>query len=185
MKQMFLHICCAPCVCFVAKKLKSEEYTVTGFLYNPNIHPYLEYQRRMMTLGYYAVEMKLPLIWGEKYALEKWIEKSGAECRDKEARCLNCYRLRLEETAKIAKEKKFDSFSTTLLYSKFQKHNLIKRIGQELSDKYRVNFYYEDFRLGWKEGIEISKKMSLYRQQYCGCIFSEKERFLEDKKRNK
>lgn len=177
MKRILLHICCASCACFVVNKLKKKMYEVVGFWYNPNIHPYLEYQKRMMSLGYYALEVKLPLIWERSYALEEWMEKVGSEYRNKEARCLSCYRLRLEKTVKRAKEKKFDAFSTTLLYSKFQKHNSIKEICKELSDNYSIEFCYDDLRLGWKEGIEISKKMNLYRQQYCGCIFSEKERF--------
>ena len=94
------------------------------------------------------------------------------------ARCSYCYFSRLEATAQAAKENDFDYFSSSLLYSKYQDHEMIKRIGMGLAEKYGVPFYYDDFRIGWKEGIKESKEMGLYRQQYCGCIFSEKERYL-------
>ncbi|MCK5534593.1 epoxyqueuosine reductase QueH [bacterium] len=178
MKRLLLHVCCAPCTCYVHQCLsKDKKYAITGFWYNPNIHPFLEYQKRMMTLGYYSNEMNLPLIRKTKYSLEEWMEIIKDKYKEKDKRCLGCYQLRLEETAKRAKKEKFDSFSTTLLYSKFQMHENIKELGQKLAHTYNIEFYYQDFRLGWKEGIEISKKLDLYRQQYCGCIFSEKERF--------
>ncbi|RPI99530.1 MAG: hypothetical protein EHM36_15865, partial [Deltaproteobacteria bacterium] len=92
-------------------------------------------------------------------------------------RCIYCYSLRLEATARLAKKSDFDAFSTTLLYSKRQKHELVRAIAEEASQKVGVRFYYEDFRTGWKEGQEEAKSLGIYRQQYCGCIYSEKERF--------
>ena len=89
-----------------------------------------------------------------------------------------CYYDRLKYTAIVAKKGNFDYFTTTLLYSKFQKHEMIKEIGESLAKEYGVNFYYEDFRQYWQEGIELSKARKMYRQQYCGCIYSEKERYL-------
>ena len=178
MKRLLVHTCCAPCICSIHQCLiKSKEYEVTGFWYNPNIHPFGEYQNRMMTLGYYSQETDLPVIWEREYSLEEWMEAIKDKYKNKEERCVSCYRMRLETTAKRAKEEKFDSFSTTLLYSKFQMHEKIKELGQKLAHIYNIEFYYQDFRSGWKEGIKLSKKLNLYRQQYCGCIFSEKERF--------
>jgi predicted adenine nucleotide alpha hydrolase (AANH) superfamily ATPase len=84
----------------------------------------------------------------------------------------------LEATARAAKKGRFDSFTTTLLHSKHQNHEMIREMGESLGQRYGIRFIYEDFRLGWKEGIEVSKKLGLYRQQYCGCIYSEKERYL-------
>ncbi len=94
-------------------------------------------------------------------------------------RCAICYHERLKATAQIAKKGKFDYFSSTLLYSKFQKHELIQSIGKAIGDSLGIPFYYRDFREGWKEGIETSKRLSLYRQQYCGCIYSEKDRYYK------
>jgi predicted adenine nucleotide alpha hydrolase (AANH) superfamily ATPase len=98
-------------------------------------------------------------------------------------RCQYCYHKRLEATAQVAKHGKFDAFTTTLLYSKFQNHKLICDIAASLSKEYGVRFYYEDFRLGWKEGIEVSKKLGMYRQQYCGCIYSERDRYAPVQKK--
>jgi len=196
--RLLLHICCAGCACYPLRKLrgveeKGENLEITGFWYNPNIHPYSEYKNRMMTLGYFSQKENLPMVWKDDYALEKWLEATKGELDSadlskgkkrisgywkKEKRCRECYHLRLTGLAKEAKEKGYDYFSTTLLYSKFQEHDLIKDICQKLQKQYDTKFYYFDFRIGWKEGIEISREMGLYRQHYCGCIFSEKERYF-------
>jgi len=169
-------------------KVEGKNLEITGFWYNPNIHPYSEYQNRMMTMGYFSHKEKLPMIWKDEYALEEWLEATRGKFDlpvhwTKEKRCKKCYDLRLNKLAKEAKKGGYDYFSTTLLYSKFQeheskfqKHEIIKDICEKLKNEYNINFYYADFRVGWKEGIEISKKMDLYRQHYCGCIFSEKEK---------
>ena len=154
---------------------------MTGFWYNPNIQPYEEYQRRLMATGYFAQKTtSLRLITDTDYPLKDFLKGILAKEEAKEVRCNFCYEMRMERAARLAKEKKFDCFTTTLLYSKFQQHNLIKELGERLGKKYAVNFYYEDFREGWKEGITLSKKMGLYRQQYCGCVFSEKERYFKE-----
>ena len=88
-----------------------------------------------------------------------------------------CYEDRLKKTAMLAKRGKFDYFTTSLLYSKFQKHDIIRMVGETVAKSVGVPFYYRDFRIGWKEGVEESKRLGLYRQAYCGCIYSEKERF--------
>ncbi|MFB0526047.1 MAG: epoxyqueuosine reductase QueH [bacterium] len=196
--RLLLHVCCAGCACYPLKKLREvrvrgKGLEITGFWYNPNIHPYSEYQNRMMTMGYFSQKEKLPMIWKDEYALEEWLEatrgkfdlpgRSLGQGRSpgywrKEKRCEKCYGLRLKKLAKEAKKGGYDYFSTTLLYSKFQEHEIIKQICEKLKDKHDISFYYVDFRLGWKEGIEISKKMDLYRQHYCGCIFSEKEKYF-------
>ena len=94
-------------------------------------------------------------------------------------RCLYCYARRLEATARLAKKSRFDAFTTTLLYSKRQKHDLVCDLAQEVSKRHGIPFYYEDFREGWKLGQEQARRQGLYRQQYCGCIYSEKERYLK------
>ena len=177
MGKILIHICCAPCACYPCKRLKEENFEVVGFWYNPNIQPYQEYRRRLMATGYFARVTSLELITDYEYPLQDFLRGILEKDAKEKVRCTFCYELRMERTAKAARENGFDYFTTTLLYSKFQQHDLIKEIGEKLGKKYGLNFYSEDFRDGWKEGILISKKMGLYRQQYCGCIFSEKERY--------
>jgi len=149
---------------------------VFGFFYNPNIHPYQEYRKRLKTVKDYSGKIDLRMIYRDEYRLEEFLQ--NVVFRESE-RCRYCYYSRLKSAAKTAKKGKFDFFSTTLLYSKSQNHKGIQEIGEGLAMEYGVKFLYEDFREGWKEGIEVSKKLGLYRQQYCGCIYSEKERYLE------
>lgn len=178
--KLLLHICCAGCACYPVKLMEEKkDIRVTGFWYNPNIHPYTEYQKRLMALGYYAQKTSLPVICEENYPMEEWFHRIGRDFEAEDKRCPLCYSLRIEKTACAAKEKGFDAFSTTLLYSKHQNRDLIRKICEEQARKYGLKFYDEDFHSGWKEGIEISKEMGLYRQNYCGCIFSEKERHLK------
>ena len=145
-----------------------------GFFYGPNIHPYQEYLKRKQTLAEYARQKALKVIMAGNDDMETFLR--NVVYREAN-RCSYCYHDRLRATALVAKKGKFDYFSSTLLYSKFQKHDLIKEIGEALGRSHGIDFYYEDFRSGWKEGITRSKAMALYRQQYCGCIYSEKERY--------
>ncbi len=180
--KLLLHICCANCACYPLKVLKEKDIQVTGLWYNPNIHPCEEHTKRLMTMGYYADRVKLPVIYREKYGLESWLEKIGRTTQPGQERCGICYSMRIGEAARIAGEKGFDSFTTTLLYSKRQNKQLIESICDEMAGRYGIKFYRGEFDLGWKEGIDMSKSMGLYRQNYCGCIFSEKERY---EKKNK
>jgi predicted adenine nucleotide alpha hydrolase (AANH) superfamily ATPase len=147
---------------------------VMGFFYRHNIHPYTECLKRQETLQTYAGEIKLRLIIQEGYDLEGFIQNVVYREND---RCGYCYHDRLRSTALMAKRGKFDSFSSTLLYSKFQKHDIIRSMGESIAKSVGVPFLYKDFRSGWQEGIETSKSRGMYRQQYCGCVYSEKERF--------
>jgi predicted adenine nucleotide alpha hydrolase (AANH) superfamily ATPase len=147
---------------------------VTGFFFNHNIHPYLEYRKRLETLRDYAAMVKLEVIYRDEYRLEEFL---GAVAGDPAGRCLYCYASRLEAAAAEAAGRGFAAFSTTLLYSRYQKHEVIVELGERLAGKYGVRFHYADFRSGWQQGIDISKELGLYRQQYCGCIYSEKERY--------
>jgi predicted adenine nucleotide alpha hydrolase (AANH) superfamily ATPase len=149
-------------------------WEMTGFFYNPNIQPYQEYQRRLETVNGYERQAGLKMIYRDEYDLEGFLR--GVVYREHE-RCRHCYHCRLEATAQTAKRGGFDAFSTTLLYSTYQNHSLIKEIGESLAKRFSITFYYEDFRQGWQEGIRESKAMGLYRQHYCGCIYSEKERY--------
>ncbi len=147
---------------------------VMGFFYRHNIHPYTECMKREETLKSYADDIELKVIYQQDYQLERFLQSVVFRESD---RCRFCYHDRLTATAKLAKKGKFDGFSTTLLYSKFQNHEMIAEIGDAVGRSIGPKFIYMDFRQEWKEGIQESKRMNMYRQQYCGCIYSEKERF--------
>jgi predicted adenine nucleotide alpha hydrolase (AANH) superfamily ATPase len=151
-----------------------------GFFYRHNIHPYTECLKRQETVQSYAREIDLRVIYQEGYDLEGFVQ--NVVYREKD-RCNYCYHDRLRTTALLAKRGKFDYFSTTLLYSKFQKHDMVKSIGESVGRAAGVPFFYEDFRAGWKEGLNTSKALEMYRQPYCGCIYSEKERYYRPGKK--
>ncbi len=170
-------MCCGPCSIYPLKRILEESYQVVGFFYNPNIHPEEEFRKRLEAVKRLSELMALEVILFEDYRPQPFFDGVDRG-EDKEARCSHCYTIRLEKTAETAKELGFDCFSSSLLYSRYQSHELICELGSRLADKYSIPFYYEDFRAGWRAGIEESKKMSLYRQKYCGCIFSKIERGL-------
>jgi len=146
-----------------------------GFFYRHNIHPYTECLKRQQTLEAYSKTIDLRVIYQESYDLEDFIR--GIAYREAN-RCEYCYHERLRSTALVAKRGKFDYFTTTLLYSKHQKHDTLKSIGQAIGKSVGVTFLYQDFRPGWKQGVTESKRLGMYRQNYCGCIYSEKEKFF-------
>ncbi len=176
--KVLLHICCAPCSIYPVRFLREENHDVMGYFYGSNIHPYSECLRRQQTLTEYADTIGLKLIISEDYNLEHFLR--NVVYREKH-RCRFCYEERLRTTALWAKRGKFDGFSTTLLYSKFQKHDAIRSIGHSVAQETGIRFIYQDFRDGWKEGVRTSKSLGMYRQQYCGCIYSEKERYYRPK----
>jgi len=178
--KLLLHICCAPCAIYPLKVLREGRVAARGFFYRGNIHPYTECLKRQQALVEYADHIDLPLLVADAYDLEEFLRTvvyRGSR------RCLFCYRLRLAATATIAKRGRFDAFSTTLLYSKHQKHDTIRTIAHEVANEVGVPFHYQDFRSGWKHGVQESKRLGMYRQQYCGCIYSEKERHLKQTQR--
>jgi len=173
-ERLLLHICCAPCSTYPLKVLEAEPLEVFGFFFNPNIHPYQEYARRRDAVREYSDKRSLRLICRDRYDLVDFLREVVYREND---RCRVCYFKRLEATARMARKGKFHYFTTTLLYSKLQQHDLVKNMGESLARRYGVDFYYQDFRKGWKEGIRLSQEANLYRQKYCGCIYSEQERF--------
>ena len=175
-KKILAHMCCAPCSIYPVKILREQQLNVMGFFYPHNIHPYTECQKRRKALEDFSKHEKFRVIWQEEYNLEEFIQNIVFR---ESKRCTYCYHDRIKTTALLAKRGKFDYFTTTLLYSKHQNHEMIKSIGESLEKLTGVLFYYHDFRKGWKEGIEESKRMNLYRQKYCGCIYSEKERYYK------
>lgn len=173
--NIYLHICCAPCALYPYFRLKEEGFEPKGYFYNPNIHPYLEYKKRLDTVKEFSSRVGLEVHYQDDYDLDQFLLRTAGKGTQ---RCEHCYRMRLNEAAAAAaREKGIGAFTTSLLYSKFQKHDLIKGIAKEAAAEHGIEFYYEDFRRGWREGIVESRAMGLYRQQYCGCIYSEKERY--------
>ncbi|MGI6684976.1 MAG: epoxyqueuosine reductase QueH [Bacillota bacterium] len=177
--NILLHSCCGPCATYPVKKLQEMGHDVSGFFYNPNIHPYKEYEKRLLTFQDYAKKKGIKTIIKDDYALEKFLRMTAYR---ENIRCQFCYRMRLDETAKLAKEQNFEAFSTTLLVSPYQKHELIKKVGEELAEEYQISFFYHDFRDGYREGVNISREMGLYRQPFCGCIYSERDRYRKERK---
>ncbi|MDO4540927.1 MAG: epoxyqueuosine reductase QueH [Syntrophomonadaceae bacterium] len=174
MHSVLLHCCCAPCACFPVPALRREGFAVTGYFSNHNIHPFTEWRERRQAMEQYAEIDDLPVIYDDDYRPAEYFRTvSFRENR----RCLMCYQMRLEQTAHIARRGKFDGFSTSLLVSKHQRHDLIHELGVAAGEKYGVPFVYRDFREGFKESGERSRSMGLYRQQYCGCLYSEIERY--------
>lgn len=177
--RLLLHICCAPCSVMCIETLREEGIEPTGFWYNPNIHPVTEYKARKNTLTDYAARISMKLIVENEYGLRKFIDHIHP---DYESRCGYCYLCRLEETARFAAENGYDSFSTTLLISPYQNHELLCRTGEAMAKKYGIEFLYRDFRPYFKEGQEKARAMGMYMQKYCGCVFSEEDRYLNRKK---
>lgn len=180
--KLLLHSCCAPCSSYVIEYL-SDYFEITVFYYNPNLYPDDEYEIRSGEQKRFISEFKskYPLSYldaefipNEFYSRVKGLEneKEGGK------RCEKCFELRLEKTAALAKEKDFDYFATTLTISPLKNAALINKIGSELSEKYGVRYLASDFKKknGFKRSTELSRQYNLYRQDYCGCVFSKRER---------
>ena len=170
MKLLF-HCCCAPCTVSCVESLSAEGITPVLFWYNPNIHPYTEYQNRRDTLFAFAAAENLTLEKIDEYGLRLFLQNIRRKTEAPE-RCDVCYRLRLERTAAYAAEHDFDAFSTSLLISPYQQHDLIRRTGEELAVQYGIKFLYRDFRPLFRAGQAKARALGLYMQKFCGCIFS-------------
>lgn len=177
---LLLHSCCAPCSSYVLEYL-SNYFEITIFYYNPNITEKEEYQKRVVEQNRLIRNLKTvyPIHFLEgNYEPNQFFELSKGLEEEKEggARCVKCYLLRLEETARVARKQKFDYFTTTLTVSPYKKSDKLNGIGAYLEEKYEVSYLYSDFKKknGYKRSIELSKKYNLYRQNYCGCIYSKR-----------
>ena len=186
-KKLLLHSCCAPCSSHVITSL-TKYFNITILYYNPNIYPIEEYLKRkeeQIRLIKEINKVNQINIIDCDYDNEIYNEKiKGYEtCKEKGARCNICFNLRLEKTAKMAKENKYDYFCTTLTVSPYKNSDLINQIGEKLSEKYKVKWLYSDFKKdnGYKNSIELSKKYNLYRQNYCGCIYSQRKEISNNK----
>lgn len=171
--KLLLHTCCAPCSVYCIKKLRSEDIEPTLFWYNPNIHPYSEYKARRDCLVNYAEQKQVQLVLEDAYGLDEFCKNVAGKL---DTRCQDyCYPLRFRKAFEYAKANGYDTISTTLLYSIYQKHEIIAEIMQAMANQYEIKFLYRDFREGWREGQDEARAAGLYMQKYCGCVFSEEE----------
>ncbi len=181
--KLLLHTCCGPCLLYPLGRLREQGLEPVGYFYNPNIHPLLELERRIEALEEVSMRRGVEMIWDRRlYGLDSWLRQLEGRFSQEE-RCPVCYRMRLEAAAHAAVSMGFSAMSTTLLYSRYQRHELIRQMGREIADSHGIQFLYEDFRQGWSQGIEEAKALGIYRQPYCGCIFSEAERYRGRKRR--
>ncbi len=177
-KSVLVHSCCAHCAAYTVDYWRGQGYEVRAFWYNPNIHPYTEHQHRLEAMKALAQKINLPLIIDDSYDIIAFFRQVvGHEAE----RCQYCFRLRLSKTALAAHQKGFSAFTTTLLISPQQKHDLIREIGSEVAKETDIEFLYADLRKRYSDSRHITKPLNLYRQQYCGCIYSEWERFASSK----
>ncbi|MCM8806024.1 MAG: epoxyqueuosine reductase QueH [Candidatus Omnitrophica bacterium] len=174
-EKIVIHVCCGICSIIVFDFLKND-FEPIGFWYNPNIHPYSEYIRRLQTCGYVFNRINKSIEWNLEYDIIEWFNSVLPFAKDKKIRCGKCYQLRLEKTAQFAKNAGIKIFSTTMLYSIHQDCELIKNKGFEIAEKYELTFLPLDLRQYYQKGQQIAREWKLYRQKYCGCLFSELER---------
>lgn len=175
--KLLLHICCAPCSAACIKVLREENIDIVGYWYNPNIHPFKEYDNRLKALKEYSKMISLNVIYDDFYGLDEFV-KNTVNIIDN--RCGYCYLSRMERVVKYAHDNGYDAFSSTLFISPYQKHDLLKSICEKLSKKYNIKFLYRDFRPYYELGREMFRETGLYMQKYCGCIFSERERYEKE-----
>ena len=177
--KLLMHTCCAPCSVYCIDKLREEGIEPTLYWYNPNIHPYTEYKARKDCLEEYAKKINIKAIFEDEYGLDNFCKET---VNNLNSRCVNyCYPVRLKKTFEYAKENGYDTVTTTLLYSIYQKHDFIKTYMEKLSKEYGIDFLYRDFREGFWLGHQKTHDMGLYMQKYCGCIFSEEDRYFKKK----
>ena len=182
-----MHICCANCALFPVKSLEEGGHEITGLWFNPNIHPEDEYLRRRDAVGGLGSYWGINIIYKDGYGLEDFeleLDRSGAG-RERPARCGVCYRMRMTETARECADGGYDAFTTSLLVSPYQAHDLLVNEARAAAREFDVRFLYEDFRPGWRQGQAKSREMGFYRQYYCGCHYSKAERDIEKAERSR
>lgn len=177
--KLLLHACCAPCAEWPLPLLRQEGYEVTLYYYNPNIHPVFEWQRRLDTLIEFGKKKGVEVISDRGYEEQKWRNEAWVGKYD--SRCKMCYDIRMDKTARDAKDLGFSFFTTTLLVSIYQDHDAIIDAAQRASVKYDVSFLYRDFRDGFRKGQQMGREDALYSQKYCGCICSLEESKYKEK----
>ena len=177
--NILLHICCAPCLAGTLLELEEAEdkYGIEGLFYNPNIHPLVEFKNRESSLKeYIAKEHPEIVIHYIDYNPKEYF-RAVQDRIEPQDRCYSCWQLRLERTAQFAQENNIPAFTSTLLVSPYQSQEKLKELGEKAAQKYGVKFIYRNFRRFYSRGRKIAKELNLYRQNYCGCLFSEWERY--------
>ncbi len=173
-KKLLLHVCCGPCSTYCVSELM-KDYEVTMFFYNPNIHPSGEHTKRFENARKVSKELNIPMIEGA-YSPEEWLKMITGYEEEPEGgkRCKICFSIRLAESARYAKEHGFQCFTTTMTISPHKDSDVINRLGEHLAGQHKLEWVTSDFKQndGFKKSIEMSKKMELYRQKYCGCFYS-------------
>ncbi len=193
--NILLHTCCSNCSILPFRLIKAEGHKFTGLWFNPNIHPLEEYSLRLDSLKRLSSLTSVDMLFLEDYRPEDYFRMLGLEDEFPESdeevdpetapgspeRCRACYELRLGKTAEEALKNGFDAFSSTLLISPYQDFEQLKSTGMEMAEKHNIEFYMMDFRPFFRDSMDAARDMDLYRQKYCGCIFSKKERELKNK----
>lgn len=174
MATLLLHTCCAPCSTYTVEHWRREKFQVAAFWFNPNIHPASEQELRLKTMQDFTEMAELPLFLQPGYDMEDFLRLVVGVEGD---RCSRCFLWRLSQAATTAREKGFDAFSTTLLISPYQKHELLREVAERVAQERKVPFIYADLRPGFARSRRLSRELRLYRQKYCGCLFSQWERF--------
>ena len=177
--SLLLHICCGPCALAPVTHLKEAGWTVTGLYFNPNIQPAREYLRRRDALAKAASLLGIDVVY-DVYDPLPHLRRSSA---DPAGRCRPCWDERLDRAAGMARDLGCDAFSSTLLYSKYQDHTVLRELGEARAASRGVPFYYQDFREYWDEGVALSRQWDIYRQPYCGCVLSELDRYAKKLRR--
>ncbi len=172
--MLLLHCCCAHCAAYTVDYWRRQGYSVRGYWYNPNIHPYAEHQARLEAVESLAGQLDLPLVIADSYDVIEYYRRVAG---DETGRCRHCFRLRLSKTAMAAREMGVGAFTTSLLISPHQQHDLLGSVGREVAGETGLDFAYADLRKRYSDSRRITKSRELYRQQYCGCLYSEGERY--------
>ena len=176
--SLLLHVCCAPCSVACIQQLREEGLEPVAFWYNPNIHPFTEYRARRDTARAYLQSIGIQLIEMDQYGLRPFLSALPSW----DDRCATCYALRFNAAAQYAAQNGFDAFTSTLFISPYQKHELMQEVAERAAVEYGVTFLYRDFRPYFRAGQERARELGFYMQKYCGCIFSEEERYLKASK---
>jgi len=178
MKKVLVHCCCAHCAAYTVEYWRAQGYEASAFWYNPNIHPYMEHQHRLEAMRALAEFLSFPLVIAEGYDIIEYFRRVVG---DEAGRCRHCFRLRLDRTADEALKLGFDGFTSTLLISHQQTHEVLKQGGEETGREKGIDFLYADLRKRYSDSRHITKPLNIYRQQYCGCVYSEWERYADIK----
>lgn len=182
--RVLMHACCGPCCIMPAIRLREEGFAVSMLFLNPNIHPLAEYLRRREAMLRCAERLGAPVLWrDDAWDVTLWLRQTAGVRDAGEERCRWCWASRLEMTADDAAQNGFPFFTTSLLYSRYQRHETVAALAEESARAHGVEFLYRDFRQDWREGVDMAKKWDLHRQSYCGCIYSEAERHAEKLKK--